>query len=154
MTTTFEDWQAINSLLMRYAEYVDSARFADVAALFEHSTYRIDHAGTGQVSEYRGSAPVQHFCEQTIVYEDGTPRTKHAVTNVDIRIDGDTATSSCYATVFQQTDKLPLQPIASGRYVDRFEKVDGRWRFADRLLTGFLLGDRSQHVKWHEGTPD
>ena len=24
---------------------------------------------------------------------------------------------------------LPLQPIAAGRYLDRFERVDGRWRF-------------------------
>jgi hypothetical protein len=54
--------------------------------------------------------------------------------------------------VFQQTDELPLQPIAAGRYLDRFERVDGRWRFADRLVTGFLLGDRSQHVVWHAGT--
>ena len=59
-----------------------------------------------------------------------------------------------YATVFQQTDVLPLQPIASGRYLDRFERVDGAWRFADRLITGFLLGDRSQHVVWHEGAPE
>jgi 3-phenylpropionate/cinnamic acid dioxygenase small subunit len=152
--TSFEDWHEINRLLMTYAEYVDAARFADVAALFEHSTYRVEHAGTGHVSEYRGSDDVLGFCQQTRVYEDGTPRTKHVVTNVDIRVDGEAATSSCYATVFQQTEVLPLQPIASGRYIDRFEKVGGRWRFADRLLTGFLLGDRSQHVDWHAGLPE
>ena len=49
--------------------------------------------------------------------------------------------------------RVPLQPSASGRYTDRFERVDGAWRFADRLISGFLLGDRSQHVTWHEGTP-
>jgi hypothetical protein len=152
--TSFEDWHEINRLLMVYAESVDTARFADVAALFEHSTYRVEHAGTDHVSEYRGSADVLAFCEQTRVYPDGTPRTKHVVTNVDIRVEGDTATSSCYATVFQQTEVLPLQPIASGRYIDRFERVDGHWRFADRLLTGFLLGDRSQHVVWHDGLPE
>jgi 3-phenylpropionate/cinnamic acid dioxygenase small subunit len=150
----FADWHAINTLLMTYAEGLDAGRFEEVAALFEHATYRVDHAGTAHTSEYRGRAEVLGFCRQTRLYDDGTPRTKHVITNVDIQIDGDGATAGSYATVFQRTDVLPLQPIASGRYVDRFERVDGSWRFADRLITGFLLGDRSQHVAWHDGTPE
>jgi 3-phenylpropionate/cinnamic acid dioxygenase small subunit len=154
MPTTFEDWHAIQTLLVTYAEQLDLGRNSEVAALFAHATYRVEHAGTTQVSEYRGSEAVRGFCEQTRTYDDGTPRTKHVITNVNIQVDGDRATASSYATVFQQTDVLPLQPIASGRYLDRFERVDGAWRFADRLITGFLLGDRSQHVPWHEGTPE
>jgi 3-phenylpropionate/cinnamic acid dioxygenase small subunit len=150
----FVDWHAINTLLMTYAELLDGGRFDDFAALFEHATYRIDHAGAEHVSEYRGATEVLGFCKQTRLYDDGTPRTKHVITNVNIQLHGDQATASSYATVFQQTEVLPLQPIASGRYVDRFERVDGTWRWADRLITGFLLGDRSQHVVWHEGTPD
>ena len=138
---------------MTYAEHLDAGRFDDVAAMFEHSTYRIEHADGTHVSNYEGAAPVKAFCEQTRLYPDGTPRTKHVITNVVIDVDGDRAGARCYATVFQQTDVLPLQPIASGRYVDQFERVSGTWRFADRLVTGFLLGDRSQHVVWHDGTP-
>jgi 3-phenylpropionate/cinnamic acid dioxygenase small subunit len=141
----FADWHAVNTLLMTYAEHVDAGRFDDVAALFEHATYRIERAD-GASSESRGAAAVREFCDGTRLYADGTPRTKHVVTNVIIELDGDRARSRCSVTVFQQTDALPLQPIASGRYVDRFERVGGRWRFADRLITGFLLGDRSQHV--------
>jgi 3-phenylpropionate/cinnamic acid dioxygenase small subunit len=154
MPTKFEDWHAINTLLMVYAEELDQGRYPEVAALFEHATYRVEHSGTTQVSEYLGSTEVRGFCEQTRIYEDGTPRTKHVITNVNIQVHGNRATASSYATVFQQTDVLPLQPIASGRYLDRFERVAGTWRFADRLITGFLLGDRSQHVPWHEGTPE
>ncbi len=150
---SFEDWHAITTLLMTYAEHLDAGRFADVAALFAHATYRIEHADGAHVSSYRGAPEVQAFCEQTRLYPDGTPRTRHVVTNVIVDVDGDRATARSYATVLQQTDVLPLQPIASGRYVDRFERVGGRWRFADRLVTGFLLGDRSQHVAWHAGTP-
>lgn len=153
MTSAFEDWQAINGLLMSYAESVDLGRHEEVGALFEYATYRIEHSGTDHVSQYRGSAEVLGFCRQTRLHDDGTPRTRHVVSNVNIQLDGDRATASSYATVFQQTDVLPLQPIASGRYLDRFERVDGRWRFSDRLITGFLLGDRSQHVAWHDGTP-
>jgi len=152
-TTTFADWHAINALLMTYAELVDAGRFADVAAMFEHATYRIQHGDSPDVSNYQGAAEVQAFCEQTRLYPDGTPRTKHVVTNVVINVDGDRADARSYVTVFQQTDVLPLQPIASGRYTDRFERVAGTWRFADRLISGFLLGDRSQHVLWYEDTP-
>ncbi len=150
----FEDWHAVNTLLMTYAEHLDSGRFAEFAALFEHATYRIEHSGTTSVSEYRGAAEVLGFCEQTRLYDDGTPRTKHVITNVNIQLDGDSATASSYATVFQQTDVLPLQPIASGRYLDRFSRAVDGWRFADRLITGFLLGDRSQHVVWYDGAPE
>ncbi len=152
--TTFADWHAINALLMAYAEHLDAGRFDDVAAMFEHSAYRIEHADGPHVSSYQGAAQVRAFCEQTRLYPDGTPRTKHVITNVIIELDGDRARSRCYSTVFQQTDVLPLQPIASGRYIDQFERVGREWRFADRLVTGFLLGDRSQHVVWHAGTPE
>ncbi len=87
--TTFADWHAINTLLMTYAEHVDAGRFGDVAAMFEHSTYRIEHGDGTHVSSYEGSAPVQAFCEQTRLYPDGTPRTRHVITNVVIDVDGD-----------------------------------------------------------------
>ncbi len=149
----FADWHAINALLLSYAEHVDAGRWPDVASMFEHATYRIEHSD-GNATSYQGAAQVQAFCEQTRLHADGTPRTKHVITNVAIDVDGDRATARSYATVFQQTDALPLQPIASGRYVDGFERVDGSWRFADRVITGFLLGDRREHVEWHDAVPE
>jgi 3-phenylpropionate/cinnamic acid dioxygenase small subunit len=148
----FEDWHAINNLLMVYAEHIDAARFTEAAALFEQATYRLERADGSLSAAYEGREQIEAFFAGTRVHADGTPRTKHVVTNVVIEPEGDGATARCYATVFQQTDELPLQPIAAGRYLDRFEQIDGRWRFADRLVTGFLLGDRSQHVVWHAGT--
>ena len=149
----FADWHALHSLLTSYAEHLDAGRFDEVAALFAHATYRIEHAGGDHVSSYRGADEVLAFCRQTRLHDDGTPRTRHLVTNVAIEVDGDVGHARSYANVVQQTDVLPLQPIASGRYLDRFERVDGTWRFADRLVTGFLLGDRREHVAWHAGTP-
>jgi 3-phenylpropionate/cinnamic acid dioxygenase small subunit len=151
----FEDWHAIQTLLMTYAERIDAGRFAEAAAMFAHATYRIERDDGSLSARYDGEAEVLGFFAATRLHADGTPRTRHLVTNVDIRLDGERASSRCYATVLQQTDVLPLQPIASGRYLDRFERVGGRWRFAERLVTGFLLGDRSQHVEWHaDATPD
>jgi hypothetical protein len=44
-------------------------------------------------------------------------------------------------TVLQQTDGLPLQPIAS----DRFERAADGWRFTFREVSTDLVGDVSQH---------
>ncbi len=51
-----------------------------------------------------------------------------------------------YFTVFQALPDFPLQPIVSGRYHDRFERVDGRWRFSQRKMMPELFGDMSRHM--------
>jgi 3-phenylpropionate/cinnamic acid dioxygenase small subunit len=153
--STSDDWHAIQTLLVTYAECVDAGRLAEAAALFEHATYRVVREGQDDPVHARGAADVERFFAITRLYPDGTPRTKHVITNIDIRLDGDAARSRCTVTVFQQTDVLPLQPIATGQYVDRFERVDSRWRFAERELRDFLYGDRSQHILWEVGdAPD
>ncbi len=48
--------------------------------------------------------------------------------------------------VFQATDLVPLQPIVSGRYRDRFERHAGTWRFAERVIDTELVGDVSDHL--------
>ena len=149
--STFDDWHAIQTLLVTYAERVDAGRLADAAALFEHATYRVVRTDQPDPVHAHGAAEVEKFFAITRLYPDGTPRTKHVITNIDIRLDGDRARSRCTVTVFQQTDVLPLQQIASGQYVDRFECVDGAWRFAERELRDFLYGDRSQHILWEIG---
>ena len=89
---TFEDWHAINALLMTYAEHVDAGRCADgrgdVRA--RHLPDRASPTAI-HVSSYEGAQQVQGFCEQTRLYPDGTPRTKHVFTNVAIDADGDRA---------------------------------------------------------------
>jgi hypothetical protein len=42
---------------------------------------------------------------------------------------------------------LSLQPVASGRYHDRFERRDGQWRFAERRVHVDLVGDVSRHLR-------
>lgn len=140
-----DDWHAIETLIMAYAERVDLGDFAGAAALFAHATYRAEHGG--QIVGQEGSAAVQATFDTMVRrYPDGTPRTKHVTTNLVVDVDGDSATSRCYYTVLQQTEVLPLQPIIAGRYHDRFERVDGAWRFADRLIYSDLIGDLSQHL--------
>ena len=136
---------AIANLLGRYAEAIDSGRFEDAAALFAHARVKRTHP---QVEELDAAGLLALWREKIILYEDGTPRTKHVITNAIIDVDDDrgTATSRSYYTVYQQTDDFPLQLIAAGRYHDAFERRDGEWRFAARdysLLD--LVGDLSHH---------
>ncbi|MOA58537.1 hypothetical protein D3C78_1829520 [compost metagenome] len=49
--------------------------------------------------------------------------------------------------MFQALDDIPLQPIASGRYLDRFARIDGQWCFTAREYRLDLVGDMSRHLR-------
>ena len=135
---------AIENLIATYAELVDHGDFAGVGVLLEQATFM---GGSGTVS---GRSAVEKMLrENVIVYEDGTPRTKHVTTNVVIEVDEDagTAVARSYFTVLQALPELSLQPIASGRYHDRFEYRDGEWRFVERCVRTDLVGNLSHHLR-------
>jgi 3-phenylpropionate/cinnamic acid dioxygenase small subunit len=138
----------ITNLLYRYAECIDAGDLAGAAALFEHARIRIGGPDTGQ--DTIDAARLLGIWKSLIVlHPDGTPRTKHVTTNPIIEIDDDAGTASCrsYYAVLQQTDGMGLQTIVTGRYHDRFERVDGRWRFSYRDLTLIdMVGDVSRHL--------
>src|SRR5829696_3698032 len=82
-------------------------------------------------------------------YEDGTPRTKHVVTNVVVDVDSpepDAASARSYFTVLQAVDGVPLQPIVAGRYHDQFARIEHVWRFTERVMHVDLVGDVSRHL--------
>ena len=134
----------IAALINRYAELLDQGDLDGVAALFEHADW-----GSGTRTErMRGTEQVRRMYDGVILYEDGTPRTKHVITNVVIEHeDGAThASARSYFTVLQAHDG-GLQPVIAGRYHDRFENVDGDWRFAERIIHPDLQGDLSHHMR-------
>ena len=136
---------AIHDLIVRYCECVDRADFDGVGELFAHATLR-SNAGPDTA---RGREAVRDLYAATNrIHEDGTPRTQHLVTNLIVEADEDAgrATARSSFVAFQATPRLPLQPIVAGRYHDVFERVDGRWRFADRMVLVDLLGDLSHYM--------
>lgn len=135
------DADAIAALVFTYAERVDAGDLDGMAALFAHATYR------SHVREYTGAEELARVMKGRVILYDGTPRTKHVTTNLIVDVDGDVATARSYFTVFQATPTLPLQPIVAGRYHDAFARVDGAWRFADRLVLVDLAGNLSQHLR-------
>lgn len=85
-----------------------------------------------------------------ILYPCGTPRTRHLITNPIIDIDeaaGTASARSCY-TVLQATADFALQIVASGRYLDRFARIDGAWCFVARDYRQLdFSGDLSRHLQ-------
>jgi ketosteroid isomerase-like protein len=130
------DGKEITALVHSYALLLDGGETEAVVALFEHSTLRSEPNG----SVLRGSDEIRPVYQRLNV--DSAPPTKHLLTNltVDVEAEAGTASSHCYWTVLRQVSTGGIDVTLSGQYVDRFEKVAGRWRFADRLIIVDLGG--------------
>jgi 3-phenylpropionate/cinnamic acid dioxygenase small subunit len=142
------DIDEIEALVYRYGELIDTGDLDGVVGLFNDATWRSSE--TGQA--LREPAAVRAVYDQIVLYGDGTPRTKHVITNLKLEFsaDGRSATGSCYFTVVQGVEPgEPLQVVVAGRYDDRYERGPDGWRFADRLLTAQLAGDMSRHFLGH-----
>lgn len=136
----------IANLLYRYAEIMDSGDLEGVAALFSHA--RIKTTTSDELLD--SSQLLQLWQKYVVLYPCGTPRTKHLVNNPIIEVNeaDNSATARSYYTVYQAADGFPLQLVASGRYHDELERVDGVWRFRFRDYSMLdLVGDTSFHLK-------
>jgi 3-phenylpropionate/cinnamic acid dioxygenase small subunit len=91
-----------------------------------------------------GADAVAAFYRSSVILYDGSPRTKHLVLNTTIepQDDGSVIVRSSYL-VLQATDERPLQPIITGRYVDRVD----RGGFLERRFFVDLAGDLSDHLR-------
>jgi 3-phenylpropionate/cinnamic acid dioxygenase small subunit len=143
--TVNRDVDAITALLHEYAFRLDAGDLDGVAALFENA----ELGSTTHDRRHRGTREARTIYDDVILYEDGTPRTMHQITNVTVQVDGDRATSRCYFTVLAVTGQ-GLHPILGGVYRDRFERV-GTWRFTERIFDPKLIGDLSGHMRGRPG---
>ena len=140
---------AITNLLATYAHYIDTGDLDGAARLFTHARIKVG-VGPGGATLIDSKALLEVWRDNIIIHANGTPRTKHVITNANIDVDesGGVATCHSYYTVFQQLEGFALQPIIAGRYHDVFEHVDDAWRwsFRDYSLVD-LVGDLSQHLR-------
>ncbi len=139
-----DDREAIERLLNAYCFSIDSGDIDGFARLFSRGYWGVvgDPAGFAH-----GSEAVAAVLENVILY-DGIPRTRHLLSNVDIRVDADAgiATAQSYITVMQAVPpEFPLQAIFIGRYCDRFERDGEGWYFTAREIHAELVGDITRH---------
>lgn len=138
------DGDHIRNLLGAYCERIDRADYAGVGALFGEDGALLTEDG---IELARGATAIAAFYAALITLHDGEQRTKHLVANTVLEPAGDDAliARSSYV-VLQATDELPLQPIVAGHYVDRFERMESAWRWAERRFSTDLVGHLSQHL--------
>ena len=138
----------ITNLLNRYCECIDLGDLVSASLLFEHAKLKM--ITSAELQDHK--AMLELLQRAIIIYPDGTPRTRHVLSNPIIHIDEQrgTATSRSYYTVLQATEDIPLQVIATGRYLDEFEYVDGRWRFSYRESQATMFGNISGHIRLTE----
>jgi len=140
--------QEIANLLFEYAERIDRGDLAGMAELFAHADYR-----AGDSPPLRGAARIEQLNRSLIrLYEDGTPRTQHVTTNLQIEVNAAEAQARCHSR-FTVLQEFPIgagggiHAIVMGRYHDRFERVTGRWRFAERHILMDRTGELRHHLR-------
>lgn len=138
------DGDHIRNLLGTYCRLIDAGDFDGVGRLFADATLCTED---GTVVAAGAEEIAALYAATTRRHDDGTPLTQHVVSNTVLEplTHASIRATSAYV-VFQATATLPLQPIATGNYVDTFARTDEGWRFAERRFTLGKLGDLSQHL--------
>jgi 3-phenylpropionate/cinnamic acid dioxygenase small subunit len=136
--------ETIRALVCAYAEHLDAGDFDGVAELFARAEFR----STLNPEPRVGRDAVRRMYDPIVVYDDGTPRTRHVLGNIEVDVDedGGVATSRCTFVVMQAAPGGSLQAVLAGRYHDRFARVDGEWSFAERVVHPELTGELGGHM--------
>jgi len=138
-----EDRQDIRDCLTRYARGVD--RLDRELILSAYHPDAIDDHGVfvGGPADFADWVIALHGTNNA--------RTQHYVVNHSCELDGDVAhCETYYMTGFTDAQDRPLHR-SGGRYVDRFERRDGRWAIAARKSVAEWRGPHGQEMVWYGG---
>jgi len=139
-----QEESSVTGVLYAIAEAMDAADYPTLGELLAHT--RLVDGRSGSVLAEGGPAAVAHFQSIVKIHPDGTWRTRHVTTNPQVRICDDHAEVRSLYTVFQQTERLPLQAIIVGRYDDTLQRIGDRWFLTERRYFADLIGDLSDHL--------
>lgn len=143
------DWLAIQALVHSYPRLLDSGNLVGLGQLFADAEVHFESLPTPVNSD---PAKVTSMFADFVRMYDGIPRTRHMICNLIVTPDSPTSAHASSAVfVLQDAPGVPLQPIITGDYQDRFVKVDGNWRFAERRITNDLFGNLSAHGRYAIG---
>jgi ketosteroid isomerase-like protein len=120
-----QDRQAIHDCLMRYSRGVDRLDRELILSCYHEDAIDDHGVFVGNREEFADWVDAMH--SKTHLSH------QHAILNVSVDLDGDVAhTESYFMFVGLNRAGTPLA-MSGGRYLDRFEKREGRWAIAARL---------------------
>jgi hypothetical protein len=122
------DKQAIYDVMMQWCRGVD--RCDDELMRMAYHEDAVDHHGTwvGSASDF-----VTWFVGAS---RDLSPWVMHHVSNVTIELNGDVASAESYflAVVGRVEDGVEYVDTMGGRYLDDWERRDGKWKMTARVV--------------------
>ncbi len=122
------DRQEIHDLQMRYCRAVDRLDEELLRSVYFEDAWDDHGVFNGPIAEFIPWV-MQFLAEQF-------QSQIHAISNMLIELDGDVAHGESYFTGFYRFEKdgKPYTRHSCGRYIDRFERRDGVWKIAKRLV--------------------
>jgi ketosteroid isomerase-like protein len=136
MTLSPADYEDIRQLHARYSFAVD---FGDLDAFAECFTPDATFAETGLPEglpdqlHLRGRAQLRDFLRQ--FHTTGRGHLRHWSSPPLIDGAGDTATGQAFLMVLRPGSAPAAGVVLTGLYRDHYQKVDGRWYFAERIFS-------------------
>lgn len=122
------DKQALAELAATYCRAIDRRDYALLKSLY------FDDAVEDRGEIFRGSG--YEFADWAARDAHHYVLTVHRIFNALFAIDGDRAEGEIYVEAYHRTTgETPLEVVAGGRYLDRYEKRNGRWGFVYRTST-------------------
>lgn len=137
------DRQAIRDCLATYCRGVDRLDRAALESVYHPDAVDDHGAYVGPASGFIDWALDFHA-----TYQEAT---QHSITNHLCDIDGNVAHCETYWTynALNKPGMGPRHGWACGRYIDRFEKRDGRWAIVERVcVIDINTGDSDEEKAW------
>ena len=129
MSTVLEAKDEIRELMATYAMAMDAGRFAEVGTCFAPDAEWITSYGAA-----RGTDEIAKFIGGIVPVKGEGPQRKHYITNIIIKVDGETASAVSDYLVVRESEN-GLLPVMGGTYRDKFVKTPAaKWIPSTRCI--------------------
>ena len=126
---SIEDRLDISDLFVRYTCALDAGEVDTLVDCFTEDGALVSPA----VGAHTGRAAIRAFAERFAKFRRNGSQLRHVISNLAVRVDGDRGHATCYLTVFLTRDGQS-RLLAPGQYDCELRKVDGAWRFQNRVV--------------------
>lgn len=135
------DKQAIHDVLMRFCRGIDRRDETLLKSAFHEDA--LDEHGV-----FDGNAHEFAHLAMDMLLQFTT--TSHMIMNEYIELDGDTARVESYVLANHRSEREEgkVDSLMGCRYVDRFERRDGAWRIAHRIVVHDWNHERTVEAEW------